>query len=229
MPYLNGGGGWEQSLECDVLTSKAGDGPFGRKTVAERDGKSDILSSFFMKSPFLLFSVGALALAISGFSGAVAQEAVPSGLPAEETPVAREVRVSSYSNSWRIEDFPYGVTTAEFFAQLKAGNVDKAYDDLLKGSKIADVPKDVALLKSKTREAIKFAGPIEGADFVEIKNVGVGEHLVGLTYLSLGRNFPLRWRLYFYKVGEHWKLIDIRISDRLSEMFKEEATTESEK
>lgn len=115
---------------------------------------------------------------------------------------------------------PAQAAVEAFFASLKANEVDKAFDELLKGSKIAEVAKDVTMLKSKTREAIKFAGAIVGADLLEVRNVG--EHLQGYTYISLGRHFPLRWRFYFYKTGGEWKLIDIRISDRLSEMFKEE-------
>jgi len=115
---------------------------------------------------------------------------------------------------------PAHAAAEAFFAALKANDVDKAFDDLLKGSRIAEVPKDVAMLKSKTREAIKLTGAIAGADLCEQK--AVGNHLLKLVYISLGRNFPLRWRFYFYKTGDGWKLIDIRISDSLREMFREE-------
>ena len=111
-----------------------------------------------------------------------------------------------------------------FFERLKKREVDLAYKELLRGSKIAEVAKDVDLLQTKTVEALRFAGPITGADWVERRNVGQNAYLIGLTYLSLGKNFPLRWRFYFYKVEEQWRLIDIRISDRLPEMFKEGAT-----
>lgn len=113
---------------------------------------------------------------------------------------------------------------ALFFERLKKREVDLAYKELLRGSKIAEVAKDVDLLQTKTVEALRFAGPITGADWVERRNVGEKAYLVGLTYISLGKNFPLRWRFYFYKVDEHWRLIDIRISDRLPEMFKEGGT-----
>lgn len=111
-----------------------------------------------------------------------------------------------------------------FFERLKNREVDLAYKEILRGSKIAETPKDVDLLQTKTVEALRFAGAITGADLVETRTVGVGGNLVGLTYLSLGKNFPLRWRFYFYRVEGAWRLIDIRISDRLPEMFKEGAT-----
>jgi hypothetical protein len=44
---------------------------------------------------------------------------------------------------------------------------------------------------------------------------------VSYTLLSLGKEFPLRWRFYFYKPMDTWKLIDIRVDDRLAAMFDE--------
>ena len=49
----------------------------------------------------------------------------------------------------------------------------------------------------------------------------VGTRLVSYTMLSLGKEFPLRWRFYFYKPQETWKLIDLRVDDRLAAMFDE--------
>ena len=62
-------------------------------------------------------------------------------------------------------------------------------------------------------------GVMTGFDSVAKKTVG--ERLVSYTYVSLGKEFPLRWRFYFYKPQESWKLIDLRVDDRLSAMFDE--------
>ncbi|MEI6351137.1 MAG: hypothetical protein WCP06_08520 [Verrucomicrobiota bacterium] len=110
-------------------------------------------------------------------------------------------------------------TVDEFFSQLESGRVDTAYDQLLKGTKIADSPKDVAMLKNKTREAIHAFGDIMGQDRVGTKTVGT--RLMRVTCLSLGRQFPIRWRFYFYKGADKWTLIDIRLDDRLNDMFEE--------
>jgi len=110
---------------------------------------------------------------------------------------------------------------ADFFQILTEGRVDAAYDQLLKGTKIAEMPKDVATLKLKTREAIKALGDIGGYDTVETKTVGT--HLTRVTCLSLAKNLPIRWRFYFYNVSDTWKLIDIRIDDRLVDLFGEPA------
>jgi hypothetical protein len=108
-----------------------------------------------------------------------------------------------------------------FFARLIEGRVDTAYDQLLLGTKIADLPKETAMLKAKTREAIRVFGGINSYETVDSKDVG--KHLKRLTCLSIGKQFPIRWRFYFYNAGSAWKLIDIRIDDRLMDMFEEPA------
>ena len=106
-----------------------------------------------------------------------------------------------------------------FFAQLQKREVDQAYDQLTRGTKIAERADDVRTLKSKTKEAITVFGPMLGYDSVVTKKVGT--RLVSYTLLSLGKEFPLRWRFYFYKPMDTWKLIDIRVDDRLAAMFDE--------
>lgn len=108
---------------------------------------------------------------------------------------------------------------ARFFAYVQRKEVDLAYDQLTKGTKIAERAEDVKILKSKTKEAIDVFGSVLGYDFVGKKNVGV--RLVSYTCLSLGKEFPLRWRFYFYRPAEEWKLIDLRVDDRLAAMFDE--------
>ena len=108
---------------------------------------------------------------------------------------------------------------ARFFSYLQRKEVDQAYDQLTRGTKIAERAEDVKTLKAKTREAISVFGPILGYDFVAKKNVGT--RLVSHTIVSLGKEFPLRWRFYFYKSQETWKLIDLRVDDRLATMFDE--------
>jgi len=113
----------------------------------------------------------------------------------------------------------------EFFQLLTEGRVDTAYDQLLKGTKIAEMPKDVEMLRAQTREAIRVFGDINGYDVIEDKKVGSGNNLMRLTCISLGKKFPIRWRFYFYNSATSgsstWKLVDIRIDDRLLDMFGE--------
>ena len=108
---------------------------------------------------------------------------------------------------------------SRFFSYLQRREVDQAYDQLTRGTKIAERAEDVRTLKSKTKEAITVFGPILGHDLASKKNVG--GRLVSYTLVSLGKEFPLRWRFYFYKPQDTWKLIDLRVDDRLAAMFDE--------
>ncbi len=106
-----------------------------------------------------------------------------------------------------------------FFALLSNADIDGAYTNLMKGSKIGERPEEVRTLKAKTKDAIDIFGTIHGYDLVDIKPVG--ERLMRATYLSLGHELPLRWRFYFYKAEADWKLIDLRVDDKLTGIFDE--------
>ena len=109
---------------------------------------------------------------------------------------------------------------ARFFAYVQRKEVDQAYDQLTRGTKIAERAEDVKLLKSKTKDALAMFGTVLGYEIVTKKNVS--ERLVSYTCISLGKEFPLRWRFYFYKPAEVWKLVDLRVDDRLAAIFDEQ-------
>ena len=106
-----------------------------------------------------------------------------------------------------------------FFLGLKAGQIDAAYDGLVKGSVIADRREDVASLKDRTRHALDNFGPISGYEVLEEKTVG--STLLRRTCISFNSDLPLRWRFYFYKAQGTWKLVDLRVDDGLVELFEE--------
>ena len=108
---------------------------------------------------------------------------------------------------------------ATFFGALRDGRIDEGYATLTKGSNIAEKPEELKQLKAKTREAIEVFGAINGFDFVESR--AIGQRLVRATYASQGRVFPLRWRFYFYKPEEVWRIIDLRVDDKLTGIFDE--------
>jgi hypothetical protein len=116
------------------------------------------------------------------------------------------------------EDVP-GKMAHEFFTSLEKGQIDEAYANLTKGSKIVEKPEDLRVLKQKTKEAVEVFGAIQGYELVETKPVGT--KLMRRTYLSLGAEYPLRWRFYFYLANNRWRLIDLRVDDRLAGMFDE--------
>jgi hypothetical protein len=115
-------------------------------------------------------------------------------------------------------DEPSAAMTS-FFSLVARNQIDEAYAALTKGSKIAERPEELKTLKAKTIEAIELFGPINGYDLIETKNVG--QSLTRRTCVSLGRDFPLRWRFYFYRTGTAWRLVDIRVDDHLSGVFGE--------
>jgi hypothetical protein len=107
----------------------------------------------------------------------------------------------------------------EFFLALKTGQIDTAYDSLVKGSVIADRQDDVAGLKKRTQEAFDNYGPISGYETVDEQTVGTS--LLRRTCISLNLDLPLRWRFYFYKSEGSWKLVDLRVDDGLVELFED--------
>ena len=107
----------------------------------------------------------------------------------------------------------------EFFETLGLGKVSLAYEKLTKGSMIEENEGQLSMLRTKTDEAMAEFGRIEGHELVEMEWAGTS--LVRLTYLSLGEKFPLRWRFYFYKRKGLWRLVDIRVDDRLKDLFHE--------
>lgn len=113
-----------------------------------------------------------------------------------------------------------------FFDSLAKNLIDDAYVNLTRGSKIADRPQELGNLKQKTREAISLFGDIKGFEVIE--NKAVGTTLRRYTIVSFGRDFPLRWRFYFYHVDQQWRLIDLHVDDRLNAIFSEDADVPAE-
>ena len=108
-----------------------------------------------------------------------------------------------------------------FFAALKSGQVDAAYETLAKGTIISERAENVKELKARTSQALDSYGPVAGYETLSILNAG--ENLVRYTCISLNQDLPLRWRFYFYRSAAGWKLVDLRVDDGLVELFEEVA------
>ncbi|MEQ1853324.1 MAG: hypothetical protein ABMA01_17225 [Chthoniobacteraceae bacterium] len=163
-----------------------------------------------MKSLVAIVIACALGSSASGQAPAVPADPAkkPPGGPVVETVVVEEPEA----------DGPEKII-GRFFSYLQRREVDQAYDQLTRETKIAERPEDVKTLKAKTKEAITVFGPILGYEHVAKKNVG--DRLASYTIISLGKEFPLRWRFYFYKPADVWRLIDLRVDDRLAAVFDE--------
>ena len=134
------------------------------------------------------------------------------------TPPAKPAVIAEATATEPAGELPEKIVN-RFFGYLQRKDVDTAYDQLTRSTKIAERADDVKTLKAKTKEAINVFGAMGGYEVVSTKTVG--ERLVRYTVVSLGKEFPLRWRFYFYKPADAWKLIDMRVDDRLAAMFDE--------
>ena len=112
-----------------------------------------------------------------------------------------------------------GAVISAFFLALKSGQVDAAYEALVRGTIIAERKENVGELKASTKKALDSYGPVGGYEVVD--TLQVGTCLVRQTCISLNQDLPLRWRFYFYKSGGIWKIVDMRVDDGLVELFEE--------
>lgn len=167
------------------------------------------------KLAFLLALVASPVFAARPIGDSSAKPATP---PAAPAPAAPTPAIGEPTPLPAEPDTPEKAIT-RFFAYLQRREVDQAYDQLTRATIIAQRPEDVKILKSKTKDAIAVYGVIQGFETTSSKKVG--ERLLRQTVVSMGKEFPLRWRFYFYKVGDNWRLIDMRVDDRLSAIFDE--------
>ncbi len=112
-----------------------------------------------------------------------------------------------------------GALINSFFLALKSGQVDAAYEGLVKNTIIAERKDNVKELKESTKKALDSYGPISGYEVVD--SLSVGTSLVRQTCISLNQDLPLRWRFYFYRSEGVWKIVDMRVDDGLVELFDE--------
>lgn len=112
-----------------------------------------------------------------------------------------------------------GAVISAFFLALKSGQVDAAYEALVRDTIIAERKENVGELKESTKKALDSYGPVGGYEVID--TLQVGTCLVRQTCISLNQDLPLRWRFYFYKSGGVWKIVDMRVDDGLVELFEE--------
>jgi hypothetical protein len=112
-----------------------------------------------------------------------------------------------------------GALISAFFLALKSGQVNAAYEALIRNTIIAERKENAKQLMESTKKAIDSYGPVSGYEVVD--TLQVGSNLVRQTCISLNQDLPLRWRFYFYRSGGAWKIVDIRVDDGLVELFEE--------
>lgn len=107
-----------------------------------------------------------------------------------------------------------------FFEGVKAGKIDDALALLTRDSLFTLKPEGVETLKKGIREALDKYGDVDGFEILEKKTVG--DHLLRVTSISLGEDMPLRWRFFFYKGKDTWRLLDMRVDSGIADLFEEE-------
>lgn len=119
----------------------------------------------------------------------------------------------------RADEAPTEITRmcVTFFDQLKAGQVKPAYQELLKGSRIADQVEDVAKLQQRAQELVQGYGPVLGYEFVKAQMVGKG--LCQMTYMTRSERAPVVWQITFYRPVETWRVFNVRMDDRVMDLF----------
>jgi hypothetical protein len=60
---------------------------------------------------------------------------------------------------------------------------------------------------------------VKGYEVVE--TLEIGKSLYRQTCISLNEDLPLRWRFYFYRSSNQWKIVDLRVDDGIVELFEE--------
>lgn len=134
-------------------------------------------------------------------AAAVEPEATPAALPAKHKPEEPGALISA------------------FFLALKSGQVDAAYEALIRDTIIAERKENARELIGSTKKAIDSYGPVTGYEVID--TLQVGANLVRQTCISLNQDLPLRWRFYFYRSAGAWKIVDMRVDDGLVELFED--------
>ncbi len=111
-----------------------------------------------------------------------------------------------------------------FFEALKADKLDEAYEGLAKNTLIATKAENLQQLKKRTRDALDNFGPVKGYEVVE--TIEIGSSLFRQTCISLNEDLPLRWRFYFYRTENKWKIVDLRVDDGIVELFDDFARSQ---
>lgn len=172
----------------------------------------------------VLATLPALALAQSKIQSAPAESATPAP-GARKLPSTLPSPTPAPSATPNAQKRTPDEIVAAFFDALKADRVDAAYDALnaefaLSGS--ADQGKSI---REQTQKALDAYGPALAYDLV--REEPLGAHLLRRTYLLVGAELPLRWRFYFYKPADRWRLIDLRIDDAIATWFDAGASPET--
>jgi len=102
-----------------------------------------------------------------------------------------------------------GLRTRAFLEQLAEREVDDALDNLLTNSPLAHDEQQVAQLKSRVQRGLEQNGQFLRVEPVRVERIGTS--MVRCIYLYHCRDFPIVWRLIYYRPTEEltWNVISL--------------------
>ena len=105
-----------------------------------------------------------------------------------------------------------------FFQDIQDGEVEAAYQKMVKGSLISEKAKQLQNLINQTHNAISIYGSIGSYEQFSVSSIN--NFIIKAVYISKNENFPLRWLFVFYKSSEEWVLIAVEFDDDIEALFE---------
>ena len=120
-----------------------------------------------------------------------------------------------------------------FLEAVSIGDTERAYADLLVGSRLAQQKDAVLKLVEKTGQLQSQFGKYQS--FERIGAERIGQDLVLMTYLYKSADFPVVWHLVFYHgsasaadslpKADSWRVISVRFDTDLESLGRQVVTT----
>jgi hypothetical protein len=133
------------------------------------------------------------------------------------------LKTSSTNNSSPLDGVPVEITRKVdvFFKTLINKKIDKAFEEFLVGSPLANKKDDIKNLLAQTQQSITLYGDLKGYDPISAQVASPS--YIRVRYIALHLRFPMRWIFTFYRSPENgWMVTNIKFDDLTEYFFKDE-------
>ena len=101
-----------------------------------------------------------------------------------------------------------------FFKTLNSGQIEKAIDDIFKGSGMAEQkPQAITAMKSQVKVALGVYGEVIGLE--KVREEKLTPSVTRIVYIQKFNNLPIIWEMMFYKPKKNWFLTQIRFHEQI--------------
>lgn len=108
-----------------------------------------------------------------------------------------------------------------FFKLLINKKVNEAFNNILINSTIGKKQEQVNNLIEQTKRVNEIYG--EANTFEKINYENVGTSLIKIRYLTLHKEYPMKWTFTFYKSPEKgWIIINLKFDDVIEDLFEKD-------